>query len=195
MCVHVHLCVQVYIMLFTYVRTYVTSLHLLLTHRILYVITHSGIVEQYRMDGQGEVIKIFDEFEDDIISAMTIDYENNQLYLRVDRGNRLDDRENNRPEPYAISRTDYDFTNLRGVIYDLRPDNYYLYGYPLPAFAVHDQSLYLTINNLGLVIVSLSDNTVIGWCHNQLVRTPVYSTKVIHYGRQPGKHYFYWWSQ
>jgi len=134
------------------------------------------------MDGQGEVIKIFNEFEDYAISAMTIDYENNQLYLRVDRADRF---ENNRPEPYAISRVSYDFTNLRSIFYDLRPANFF-YGYPLPAFAVHDQSLYLTVDQLGVVIVSLLESTSVG-CHNR-VRTPIYSTKVIHYTRQPGKH-------
>ena len=152
----------------------------LLTFRILYVVTHSHIINQYQMDGQGDVIKTYSESEDYQISAMTIDYDNNQLYFKVDSE---DDN------PYALSRINYDFTGLLRTVLDLRETNF-LYGHPLPPFAVHDESLYLISRRQdsgprGLLFFSTGGNLL---CLNTQINTPVYSTKIMHYGRQPGKY-------
>ena len=149
----------------------------LLTFRILYVVTQSHIINQYRMDGQGDVIKPYSEYENYQISAMTIDYDDNWLYFKVDSE---DD------EPYALSRINSDLNSRRTILgvhtseFDFR--------HSLPPFAVHDGSLYLIFHSLGprgLFIFTTRGGTL---CFNYQINTPVYSTKIVHYGRQPGKH-------
>lgn len=145
--------------------------------RVLYVVTYlDAIVEQYRMDGQGGAIKTFDYFEDYTIKAMTIDYENNYLYFKINDGN----------EPSLLSRTNHDFTNLRRSIIDFNSNAYY-FGPPLSPFAVHSGFLYMIIKDRGLRTFFIKDSRVYSKCINTQVNTPVYSTKVIHYGRQPGE--------
>lgn len=126
------------------------------------------------MDGQGDAIRTFDEFEDYTIEAMTIDYENDHLYFRVDGG-----------QPYALSRCNSDFSNLRRAILDFRPNNF-VYGHPLPPFAVHNGLIYIIIEDRGLLTFYTGGSTGIR-CFNSLLSTPVYSTEVIHHGRQPGE--------
>lgn len=150
---------------------------LLSTHRVFYVVTGDGIINQYRMDGQGDVIRTLNEFEDYTISAMTIDYNNNQLYFKVD----------NDDDPYALSRSNSDFTDLRRAVLDFRKNNF-VHGHPLPPFAVYNGLLYLIIQNRGLLIFFAGGGIQ---CNNRQMSTPVYSTKIIHYERQPGKYGFY----
>ena len=147
----------------------------LLTFRILYVVTQSHIINQYRMDGQGDVIKTLENYQ---ISAMTIDYHNNQLYFKVDSE---DD------EPYALYTINSDFTGIIRTVIDLRASNF-IYGHPLPPFAVHDDFVYLISRGhgpQGLVIYYTGGGIK---CLNSQINTPVHSTKIMHYGRQPGKH-------
>ena len=130
------------------------------------------------MDGQGGVIKSLDEYEDYTISAMTIDYENNHLYFKVD-----DD-----DQPYLLSRVNSDFTELLRAVLDFRPSNFF-YGRPLLPFAVHNGFLYLVIEDWGLLILYTAGSTGVK-CINWLVTAPVYSTKIIHHERQPGEYVF-----
>ena len=144
------------------------------------MVTRHGIIDQYRMDGQGDVIKSLDNYEEYTISAMTIDYENNHLYFKVD-----DD-----DQPYLLSRINSDFTELLEAVLDFRPNNFF-YGHPLPPFAVHNGFLYLAIEGRGLLVFFTAGSTGVK-CINQQVAAPVYSapvysTKIIHHERQPGE--------
>ena len=124
------------------------------------------------MDGQGDVIRTF---KDHHISAMTIDYDNNLLYFRVD---------NEDDEPYAISRINSDFTNIRRTFIDFRTDRFRS-NRPLPPFSVHDGNLFVIWENRGLLYYHIEESSSLQ-CINRQISTPVYSTKIIHYGRQPG---------
>ena len=153
---------------------YVNTMQCFITYRILYVVTRDGIINQYRMDGQEGLINSFDDFEFFIISAMTIDYANNQLYLKVH-----DDDD----EPYLLSRIDSDFTNSKTTIFNLKTF-ISTYGYPL-SFVVHDGFIYVMIRNRGLFQFFVSPTALSCYALTQVNKS--YSAKIIHYGRQPGE--------
>ena len=143
---------------------------------VLYVVTGSATIEVYRMDGQGGVIKRFTDYNDYFMTSLTIDYgsDDSNLYFIVGSGS---------DDPRYLTRIDHNFVDSHNVI------DFHVFQFPLPIPppAVHD-FIYLKLKNSG---ISTFFKTGGIYCFGARNTGHVYSTKVLHYDRQPGECYIF----
>ena len=144
---------------------------------VLYVVTDSATFEVYRMDGQGGVvISRFPSDDDGYVTSLAIDYGTNEVYFMADD-------ENNFPR---LTRISHNFAHPHMVL----DFNQIPYPRPHPTLAILDDKIYLVQVNTGIVTYFKRGQIQ---CISPQIIGQVHSTKAMHYDRQPGEFYIFYW--